>query len=121
MSRGNNLKRYPNKSLSTETRMYGFIQEKQTTDDGRGGQTVQWVNTTASPHAMAILPLRANQVMEYRSLNVEATHIIKIRGEIAVSELNRISYDNREFEILVVEDIQERGIVKWITVKERRS
>jgi SPP1 family predicted phage head-tail adaptor len=120
MGRGNNYKRYPSKSLSTETRGYAFIQSKNVVDDGRGGQNVTWENTTLEPHAMAFIPMRAKQVFEYKSLNVEASHVIKIRGEIEVSELNRIVWDGRVFEILTVEDVQERGVVKWLTTIERR-
>lgn len=70
---------------------------------------------------MALLSMSAKQVLEYKSVNVEASHLIKIRGEIAVSELNRVVVGSRIFEILNVEDIQERGIVKWISCKERRE
>jgi SPP1 family predicted phage head-tail adaptor len=121
MSRGNDLRRISKKSLSTQTRAYAYIQQLTNVDDDRGGFTKSWVNTTVEPHAMAIMPLSAKQIFEYRSLNVEATHFIKIRGEVEVNELNQILYGSREFEILTVEDIQERGIVKWITSKERRA
>lgn len=118
---GNNLKRIPGKSLSTECRHYGFIQSAGKVDDGRGGFIDGWVNTHQNAHSMALLPMTAKQVLEYKSVNVEASHLIKIRGEIEVSELNRVVIDSREFEILTVEDIQERGIVKWIECKERRA
>jgi len=52
---------------------------------------------------------------------VEATHIIKVRGELAIAEKYRILFGTRVFEVLTVEDIQERGIVKWATCKEDRS
>jgi len=121
MNLGNNLQRNPQKKLATETRCYGYIQQASTIDDGRGGETVTWVNAHAQPHAFAVLPLSARQVMEYKSINVEATHMIKIRGEISVSKLNRISFNSRVFEILTVENLQERGIIKILTCKERRS
>ena len=122
MSRhGNNLRRISKKSLSTQTRSYAYIQTLTPTADSRGGETKAWANTPDALQAMGISPLTAKQIYEYRTLNVEATHFIKIRGEVAATELNRILFGTREFEILTVEDIQERGIVKWLTCKERRS
>lgn len=121
MSPGLNLKRYSDKALATQTREYAFIQRATVTRDGRGGKTEEWANTTAAPHAMAIIPLSAKQKFDYKSINVEATHQIKVRGEIDVTEYDRVLYGTRIFEILTVEDIQERGIVKWLTCKERRS
>ena len=122
---GNDLKRIPTKSLSTQSRDYGFIQEVTKVSDGEGGFVPSWANAHVNPHSMALLTLTAKQVFEYKSINVEASHLIKIRGEIEVSELNRvvITQNNKEriFEILDVEDIQERGIVKWIFTKERRA
>ena len=126
---GNDLKKRAGKTLTTQCREYGYIQENTPVKDGRGSYSESWSNTHVNPHAMAILPMTAKQIMEYRSVNVEASHLIKIRGEIEISELNRIIVESgtapnvktRIFEILSVEDIQERGIVKWISTKERRA
>lgn len=119
--RGNNLQKRPGKSLSTETDKYGFVQQNVNVPDGRGGFTQEWTNTSPKEHSMAILPLTAKQVLEYKSVNVEASHLIKMRAEIPVSELNRIVYNGRIFEILSAEDIQEKGVVNWVFTKERRS
>ena len=122
MSRqGNNLRRRPRSSLSTESRAYGFIQVVSKVDDGRGTFVDEWANTTVNKHSMALIPVGASQVIEYKSVNVEASHVVKVRGEIEVSELNRLYIDDRIFEILEIENIQERGIVNWIECKERRS
>jgi len=118
---GNDLKIYSKRSLSTQTREYGYIQEYAVTGDGRGGVSKSWVNAHPQPHAMAILPLSAIQVMNFDSINVEATHLIKIRGEIDILEVNRISANGIFYEVLTVRDIQDRGIVKWVIVKERRE
>jgi SPP1 family predicted phage head-tail adaptor len=109
------------KGMATEARLYGFIQASTATDDGRGGEALTWAATHIAPHAFAVSPISARQIAEYASINVEATHIIKIRAEIAIAEKNRIVINNRVFEVLTVEDIQERGILKVITCKERRS
>jgi SPP1 family predicted phage head-tail adaptor len=119
---GNNLKRFGNKSLSTNSRGYAYIQSCDPTRDGRGNETKEWTNTSEDPHSMDITSLSASQIEEYRSQNVEATHLIKIRGEIVISELNRIeTIEGKIYEVLTAEDIQERGIVWWVTCKERRS
>jgi len=122
MSRqGNNLRRRPKRSLSTESRAYGYIQENTPVSDGEGGSVDSWVNINTNAHSMALISVSAQQVIEYKTVNVEASHLIKIRGEIVVSELNRIVIGSRIFEILDIEDIQERGIVNWIECKERRE
>jgi len=121
--RGNNLTIYPQKkSLSTESRSYGYIQTSTRTKDGEGGYTTTWGNAHPSPHAMAVLPLTAIQLLNYDSVNVEATHLVKIRGEIVITELNRIfTVDNIIYEVLNIRDVQDRGIVKWVLCKERRE
>ena len=121
MSRGNDLTRYSKKKLSTQMRVYGYIQLCIPVDDGAGGETLAWTNTTIAPHALALLPLSAMQIMQYKSVDVSASHLIKIRGEIEITELNRVAVGDRVFEILTTEDIQDRGIVKWVTCKERRA
>lgn len=111
------------KGMATEARHYGYIQAATPTDDGRGGEALVWAATHVAPHALSVSPISARQIAEYASINVEATHIIKIRAEITITELNRIqvtTLSNRIFEVLTVEDIQERGILKFITCKERR-
>jgi head-tail adaptor len=122
MNRGsNNLRRNPNKSLSTETRLYGYIQRGVSSDDGRGGESIAWENTTTNPLAFALLPLSAKQVMDFKSINVEASHMVKVRGEIDILEDDRLFIKNRVFKVLTVEDIQEKGRLKIATCKERRS
>jgi SPP1 family predicted phage head-tail adaptor len=107
------------KTDASEMRHYVVIQDFGSTTDGEGSFDKSWVDGTTV--AAAIFPIRAAQVFQYKSVNVDATHIIKIRGEISVYEkLNRIKFGTRTFEILTIEDIQERGVVKIITCKELR-
>lgn len=121
MRKGNNLQRNPRKSLSTETRDYGYIQSCTSISDGRGGETKSWVNAPPEPQALAILPLSAKQITYYTSINVEATILIKMRAEIVIKETDRIKVGTRIFEVLKIENIQERGIVNWVLCKERRT
>ena len=122
MSPGNDLKRFSKKSLSTKSRGYGFIQTLVSTPDGRGGEIKTWENDTPDPHSMEISSLNAVQVSEYQTINVEVTHLIKVRGEIQINTLQQIETINgRIFEVKTVEDIQDRGIVKWVMCKERQE
>jgi|WetSurMetagenome_2_1015567.scaffolds.fasta_scaffold51913_4 SPP1 family predicted phage head-tail adaptor len=113
------IERQGKKSEATEMRHFIYIQTVGTTTDGEGGEIENWSDSGSGCFA-AIFLIRAQQVFVFRSVNVDATHFIKIRGEITVSELNRIRFGTRYFEILTVENIQERGIVTWITTKEMR-
>jgi SPP1 family predicted phage head-tail adaptor len=113
------MEREGKKSLSTELRHYVTILTETSTADGEGGFTVAWAES--DPVAAQVSPIQARQVFQYRSINVEATHLIKVRGETVVGETNKIKFGAREFEVLTCEDIQERGIVKVITCKEVRA
>ena len=113
------LDRQGKKSEATEMRHFVYIQTCGTTTDGEGGEIENWTDTGSGCFA-AIFPIRAQQQFDFRSVNVDATHFIKIRGEITISEHDRIRFGTRHFEILTIENIQERGIVNWITTKEAR-
>jgi len=124
--RGNNLSRLPrNRSLSTESNTYGFIQSCVSVSDASGSIVDEWTNTSPNPHAFALIPKASLQVWEQKTIDVRATHLVKMRFEIPVSQLNRITVDPgggkplRILEILYVDDIQGRGIVNWVVVKER--
>jgi len=114
-----NYQRQGKKTLATELRHYITIQYLTKLEDGEGGYIESWHSRPKI--AAAIYPIRAAQVLEYRSINVEASHIIKIRGKIDLTEVDRIYWDVKEkiFEILTIENIQEQDWVKWITCKER--
>lgn len=96
------------------------IQSRGTpTPDGEGGFTDVWesVDTVWSK----VRPMRAKQVNEYRSINVHATHLIEVRGEVDVQESYRLVFGSRTFEVLTVEDEKEEGVKKWVVCKERRE
>lgn len=89
------------------------------TDDGQGGYTPVWVDqSTVWAH---IRPMRAKQVEEYRSINVNATHLIEVRGGVDIEEDQQIIFGSRTFEVLTVENEKEEGVKKWVICKERRD
>ena len=96
-----------------------IIQETTDTDDDQGGFDESWADATSC--WAEIRPFGAKQVAEYRSLNVHASHRIKVRASVPVEEENRILYGSRVFEILTIENENEDNVVKWITCKETRS
>lgn len=95
------------------------IQSATRASDGEGGVATSWT-TTLSDVAASVDPIQARQQFQYKSVNVDATHFIKMRGEITVTEKQQIVWGSRTFEILTVEDINENGALKFITTKERR-
>ena len=112
------MNRVGKKGDSTERRHYINIQTVTRVRNGKGGSDKTWsdgINTWA-----AIYPMSADQVGKYRSIGVEANFFIKINGLDTVSEENRIRFGTRHFEILSVEDMQERRFTKLIVCKEFR-
>jgi SPP1 family predicted phage head-tail adaptor len=106
------------KTDSSEFRHRVSIQSEVKTADGEGGFTYAWA--TLSTVWAAVNPLKAAQQFDFRSVGVDATHLIKVRGTVQLQEKNRILFNGRTFEVLTAEDLQERGIVKLITCKEVR-
>jgi SPP1 family predicted phage head-tail adaptor len=112
------MNRHNNKSLATIMNKIISIQTKRSTPDGEGGFTETWV--TISNIWASVEPIKATQVFTYRSIGVEASHLIKIRGSLYINEAQRILFDNRVFEILTIENIQEKGVYSVITCLEVR-
>jgi SPP1 family predicted phage head-tail adaptor len=108
------------KTLATEARHQVAIERNAATTDGEGGYSDGIWQTIDTVFA-AIYPIQARQQFQYKSIGVDATHLIKIRGKIEVAETDRIKFGSRVFEILAVENIQERGFEKVITCKEARD
>jgi SPP1 family predicted phage head-tail adaptor len=106
------------KTSATVMRHYVEIQSVTRSSDSEGGVSTSW-STTATV-AASVDPIKAIQQFNYKSVNVDATHLIKMRGENTVVEKNRIKWGTRIFEILTIEDINENGILKVITTKEAR-
>ena len=114
------LERKGKKTIATEARHRITIQAKNSTTDGEGGFADSWTDDTTC--WAALYPMHAVQQYLYKSVNVDATHLIKIRALSmdVFPEWNRIKFGTRIFEILTVENIQERDFQKMITCKERR-
>lgn len=115
------LSRRPKKSLSSQCRHYSRIDERAYADDGQGGTQEIW-SEVANNVPISITPLNAKRKEEYRTFNVDATHELKVRGEITlVEDNNRIVYGGRYFEVKTIEDVQERNIEQICICLERRE
>lgn len=112
------MERQSKKSLSTRKRYPIWIQEKQTVPNGEGGFAESWIDKNQV--WAAVDPIQARQVFQYRSIDVEATHLIRVDGYTEILEQNRIKFGDRFFEILTIENIQEADFEKVITCKEVR-
>jgi SPP1 family predicted phage head-tail adaptor len=115
------MDRQGKKTLATEARHRIILQSRQSTTDGEGGYDGEWADVVTIWAAIA--PLQARQQYMYKSINVDATHLIKVRGLSIASEtaeFYRVKFGTRIFEILTVENIQERNFEKVLTCKERR-
>lgn len=115
------IQRTANKDMSSICRHYVKIEELQNVSDGEGGFTEVWATVAGYANVPAgVWPIYALQKIQFRSVNSEATHYFIFRGDINITEAgNRIVFDARTFEILSIENIQERGIRKQVTCKER--
>ena len=110
--------RQSRKSLATKLRHRVTIQRSTPTYDGEGGYVDAWADV-ATVWA-AVDPIRAQQLGDYASTGVEATHIIQMRAEADVLERDQLVFGSRVFEVLTIENIQERGVYLVMTCKERR-
>lgn len=107
------------KTLASVLRHRVTIQTATITLDGEGGDLQTWTDTITNAPA-SVDPIQARQQYLNRAVNVDATHVIKMRGDVTVVETQRIKWGSRVFEILTIEDIGEIGALQWITTKERR-
>lgn len=113
------LKREGKKSLATEARHYVEIQRVTSTSDGEGGFTETW--TTVKSCFAAIYPIKSMQRFEYKSIDVSATHYFKFRGYIDCQEQDRILFDSRYFEVLTIDNMQERDFELFVVCNEVRK
>ena len=101
-----------------ELRQRITIQEKGLVPDGEGGFVEDWTDKKTVWAKATVV--QARQQYEFNSIGVEATHRFEVRGNVKVTEDQRIRFKNRFFEIKTIEDIEERGIRKVITCRELR-
>jgi len=113
------MNREGKKTLATDLRHRVTLQRVTRTADGEGGFTKSW--ETVGTYWAAVNPIKAEQVFEYQSINIHADIVFKLRGDISINEDDRFYFDSRYFEILAVEKIQERTVLKICTCKEVRT
>lgn len=78
------MRREGNKSRATNNRNLITIRYKTVVSDGEGGFDVTW---NSRPNIWAeICAISASQKFEYESLNVEATHRVKIYGNLTFQD-----------------------------------
>jgi len=112
------MNRESKKSFASSANKRLTVQADTPVSDGEGGFTHSW--STIGTYWAELSPMRAEQKFKYKSVQVEATHYVKFRGEIDINENHRILYGTRIFEILTVEDIRERGFKKFVVCNEVR-
>ena len=106
-----------NHAMSSDLRHQIVLQSCTNTRDGEGGFIEGW--KTESTTWASISPITAKQRDYYNSLSTEITHIVKIRGDVSCLDTYQIKFGDRIFEILTVENIQERDVLKILVCKER--
>jgi len=106
-----------NQALSSVLRHQVDFQYKANTNDGEGGRLEGWISRGVT--WASVDPITAKQRNYYNSLSTEVTHIVKIRGDVICSDTDRLVFGERIFEILTIENIQERDILKMVTCNER--
>lgn len=112
------MNRQSQKSNATKRRHRVQIQEKSETRDSENALDETW--KTIDTVWASVDPIRAVQQFQGRSVGVDATHLVGMDARITISELNRLVFDNRNLEILVIENMQERDFDLVITCKEVR-
>lgn len=112
------MNRQSQKSNSTKRCHRVQIQEKSETNDTENELAQSW--RTINIVWASVEPIKAVQQMQYKSIGVDATHLVGMDARIEISELNRLVFNGRNFEILTIENLQERDFDLVITCKEVR-
>ena len=106
-----------NQALSSVLKHQIELQQPTESSDGEGGSHKGWV--TVETTWASIDPINAKQRTYYNSLSTEVSHYVKIRGNVRCLDTYQVKFGERILEILTVEDIQERDILKVLICKER--
>lgn len=109
------------KTLSSNACNLVRIQKNVPVPDHEGGFNDSWENRSFTDEWAEINPIQARQRDIYKSIDVEATHLVKLSGYTEIDEFDRIKFGSRIFEVLTVENIQEADFLKVITCKEIRK
>lgn len=105
------------KTLATEANKRIAVYRRTITINRDGSQKENWQKN--GEFWAAIYPMWAKKRFEFKSLGVEATHYIKIPGKIDLLTTDIIVFDNREFEILTIENIKEKDEFLFLICKEK--
>ncbi len=94
------------------------IHTNTTTTSNTGYAAPSWSLSTTVWGRLS--PLRGNELMVAREVTPEVTHEIEIRADLTVSAEDKfiLQGTTREFHILSIRDIDERGRKKIIMAKE---
>lgn len=114
------MTRRPRKSLSTNKRHLIWVERRTQVEDGEGGYDSGWARTTGVQIWASVAPIKAIERTEYQTVDVKATDLVRVDGYVDVLEKDRVRFGTRILEILTVENIQERDIVKVCTCQELR-
>jgi SPP1 family predicted phage head-tail adaptor len=112
------VNRRSKKSIATRARHRVIVKTKTCVSDGIGGQTETWSGSTEIWASIA--PIKAEQKMDYKTIGVDATHLVEVRGLIDIPEDSMIYYGSRVFEVKTVENIQEADFLKIAICEEVR-
>ena len=89
------INRTGKKSSSTERRHWITFQQETSVSDGEGGFTMSWTDFLSV--FAAVYPYRASQRFEFKSVDVDATHLIKTTGYLQLPEATK--WEGTEWEI----------------------
>lgn len=76
------LQRQGNKTLASEFKHRVMIQELSQADDGEGGFIDTWIDKELV--YASISPVSAQQQFDLKTVGIDATHIIKVRGNVDI-------------------------------------
>ena len=84
-----------------------IIQSKQKTPDGEGGWTYTWEDMAED--WANVMPLRAEEKLQYQQVNVQASHEITMRYRPDINNELRVVYNGRYFDIVELINVGERN------------
>ena len=85
------------------------VQAEQRTPDGRGGFDIKWKRVGQKRWAR-IAPMRGNEALLFRQLQISLTHNITMRYHPDISAAQRLLFGSRVFNIREVVNVEERNI-----------
>lgn len=93
------------------------VQEKTESDDGRGGTTLAWA--TKFRILGKIKALRGYEQIRAQQLETKVTHRIATWYDSRVTTAHRLITGSRIFDIMFVENVDERNHKMTLTVGEK--